>query len=276
MDEKALHVDCVFLGHSGFYIELPNAILLFDWYKGDLPVIDKNKPLYIFISHIHNDHFRWDVFNLANNQPHAEIFLGYDHQNEQINKYLDELPEKLQDCISCFDGEQKLFSDDNQVEVLTLRSTDIGVAFIVKISGKTFFHAGDLFLWKRPRDMYESWRTSILLQHIGAMVETYDEFSERCENEFFAYTEQLRNNSIDYAMLPMDPRFGDAAEKTIIRYMDISDIKCWSPMHLWEKYDYIDTFLTALPNLATNMIAVTQRTDVLKCIKEGERYQIPI
>ncbi|MCR4739460.1 MAG: hypothetical protein K5886_04275 [Lachnospiraceae bacterium] len=51
------------------------------------------------------------------------------------------------DRISFFDGEQKLIVDiaENDITVNLLNSTDLGVAFLVRTEGKTFYHAGDLF-----------------------------------------------------------------------------------------------------------------------------------
>ena len=36
-----------FIYHSAFLVELERCSLLFDWYGGDLPKIDRTKPLYV-------------------------------------------------------------------------------------------------------------------------------------------------------------------------------------------------------------------------------------
>lgn len=36
-----------FIGHSGFYVELEEMNLLFDYYRGELPEIDRSKPLFV-------------------------------------------------------------------------------------------------------------------------------------------------------------------------------------------------------------------------------------
>ena len=51
----------IYLGHSGFFIELESATLVFDWYQGDMPPIRGDKPLYIFASNIQPDHFRPEI-----------------------------------------------------------------------------------------------------------------------------------------------------------------------------------------------------------------------
>ena len=53
-----------FLAHDGFFIELDQVCLLFDWWKGVLPPLS-DKPLLVFVSHRHEDHFNPAVFTLA-------------------------------------------------------------------------------------------------------------------------------------------------------------------------------------------------------------------
>ena len=43
--------------HSGFFVELEDRYLLFDCVKAEIPLLDQNKPLYVFISHFHGDHY---------------------------------------------------------------------------------------------------------------------------------------------------------------------------------------------------------------------------
>ena len=53
-----------FIGHSSFFIEWPECIWLFDYYEGTLPGIPEDKPLFIFVSHFHADHFNSAIFRL--------------------------------------------------------------------------------------------------------------------------------------------------------------------------------------------------------------------
>ena len=52
-----------FIIHSCYFVELTHCCLLFDYYQGDIPQTDK--PLYVFHSHHHDDHFSPQVFQLA-------------------------------------------------------------------------------------------------------------------------------------------------------------------------------------------------------------------
>ena len=63
-----------FLNHSCFLLELDSVCLLFDWWKGELPPLP-DKPLLIFASHWHEDHFSPDLFAIPAT---AYIFGGMD------------------------------------------------------------------------------------------------------------------------------------------------------------------------------------------------------
>ena len=73
-----------FIYHSAFLVELERCSLLFDWYGGDLPKIDRTKPLYVFASHHHGDHY---------SQYHAD-----DHQNRYDCKTSRHLELPVQGC----------------------------------------------------------------------------------------------------------------------------------------------------------------------------------
>ena len=51
-----------FLYHSSFLVELSRCTLLFDWYGGPVPEHDPGKPLYVFASHHHGDHYAPDIY----------------------------------------------------------------------------------------------------------------------------------------------------------------------------------------------------------------------
>ena len=63
-----------YLGHSGFLAELETVSLLFDWWKGDLPPLPADKPLAVFASHRHGDHFDPKIFSLDGEQ--TRFLLG--------------------------------------------------------------------------------------------------------------------------------------------------------------------------------------------------------
>jgi len=55
-----------FLCHSAFLVELNDCYLLFDWTgETPLPDMDRSKPLYVFASHHHSDHYTPKIFSLG-------------------------------------------------------------------------------------------------------------------------------------------------------------------------------------------------------------------
>ena len=54
-----------YIGHSGFLIESGSCCCLFDYYQGEIPSLPEDKPLYIFVSHRHQDHFNPEIFQIA-------------------------------------------------------------------------------------------------------------------------------------------------------------------------------------------------------------------
>lgn len=268
-------VYCTYLGHSGFLIENSNVTFLFDWYQGELPTIRNNKALCIFVSHIHSDHFNPKIFELAGKHPNSEIYLGYDHSVLSFDEMLENLPDSIQDKICYFNGEQKLIIDIGETDIIvnTLNSTDMGVAFLVHTDDKTYFHAGDLFLMQTvSRDNYIAQYTNMLINHPGEQVMDYESYLKECETEFNSFTEPLRGKKIDFAMIPVDPRFNDVGYKTVERYMGIAEIKAWSPMHLWGKYEYVDSFLSKHPEYASNIIGIASVDGIKKAIELRKRF----
>ncbi|MCI5773416.1 MAG: MBL fold metallo-hydrolase [Erysipelotrichaceae bacterium] len=117
------------LKHSGFLVELNDHYLLFDFWQAELPLLEATKPMYVFVSHAHHDH--------------------YDPTIKKLNAYYDRCTYLAAEVVDPFYREAKANRryrlDD--VIVSTLGSTDEGVAFLVEVEGKKIFHAGDLHLW---------------------------------------------------------------------------------------------------------------------------------
>ena len=46
-----------YIHHSAVSVETEHSILLFDYFKGEMPDFDREKPLFVFASHFHEDHY---------------------------------------------------------------------------------------------------------------------------------------------------------------------------------------------------------------------------
>ena len=199
-----------YIEHSGFSVELPECTLLFDYYLGKLPEFPKEHPLIVFASHVHGDHFQKKIFQLR--EQYQEVYFVLS----------DDIPKK-------YDAPDVIWvSYDVKVtvagcEITCLKSTDEGVAFLVKCGEKTVYHAGDLNWW-----------------HWEEESATYnDEMKQNYQRE----VDKLEGRKIDAAFVPVDPRLEDAYFWGIDYFMRKTDTKVVFPMHFWGKYETIDCLI---------------------------------
>ena len=90
----------------------------------------KEKTVYVFASHKHQDHFQLKIFHLAEEYPKVHFFLGSDIKLNE--KYLERNHTALsvKEKITNIGKNKKIKFDE--IEIRSLRSTDAGVAFIVQ------------------------------------------------------------------------------------------------------------------------------------------------
>lgn len=244
----------IFLGDSGFFIETANATLVFDWTQGQLPRIRRDKPVYFFISHIHSDHCSSKAFKKAEGLSEVEIYMGYDNSSPNVNKFLGGLPGSVSSHLHLVDGVNKLKSEDGLLSIETLKSTDLGVAFLVEVDEEVIFHAGDLYLKQTMnKKEYRKWQADMMINHPLTPVMDYESQFIHHNNEFFTYTEPLIGRIIDFGMIPLDPRVEGVAHKTLMRYLDIATFRSWSPMNLRGKYEFVEKFCREFPELVPDM-----------------------
>lgn len=211
-----------YIGHSGFYVELENTLLLFDFYKGSLPNFPHSKKLYVFASHRHPDHFNPEIFSLAKDKKDTFFILSGDIRESRVPKELQTQALRLKPNVN--------HSLEN-LTVRTLKSTDEGVAFLVECEGKTIYHAGDLNDWRWIGEP-ESW-------------------NRQMQKNYRNYTESLRNMHIDAAFIPLDPRQEDYYALGMDYFLSLTgkrnDGDRIYPMHCWEDYGIIDRWLREHP-----------------------------
>jgi L-ascorbate metabolism protein UlaG (beta-lactamase superfamily) len=130
-----------YIFHSGFVLETERTILVFDYWMDPANVMESvlqsEKPLYVFSSHFHEDHFTRDIFEWRKHKENITYILSKDIlRHRRAGKT--EADAWLAKGASWSDG---------LVSVKALGSTDSGVSWIVETEGKRIFHAGDLNNW---------------------------------------------------------------------------------------------------------------------------------
>lgn len=211
-----------YIYHSCFVVELNQSVLIFDYFKGTLPVFPIEKHIYFFASHKHQDHFCMDIFGLLPDSYEATYVLSNDIKlNERYLARYGYEPAIKEKLVSVGKNIKTLL--DNRISVQTLKSTDAGVAFVIETEGLSFYHAGDLNWW-----------------HWDGESEAFNLYQERTYRE---QLETIRGRAFSAAFIPLDYRLGSAAEWGIVKFLETASAKAVFPMHLWEHYALIDRCL---------------------------------
>ena len=67
-----------YINHSGFLVETENCYYVFDYYKGEMPRLDKSKEVVDFCSHFHQDHFNPEIFEILDD-------IGMNYQEKEVS-----------------------------------------------------------------------------------------------------------------------------------------------------------------------------------------------
>lgn len=208
-----------FLGHSGFFIELEQVCLLFDYWRGALPAPIAGKGLVAFASHCHHDHFNREIFAYGSRWERADYVLGNDIR----------LSAKLRAELGIREEQFHRMGPDRQAEyggvaVRTLRSTDSGVAFLVQAEGKTVYHAGDLNWWVWEGEPQAD--------------------NDAMTAAFFSEMEKLQDTPMDLAFLTLDGRQGPDMFRGFDYCLRNLRIRTAVPMHSFGNYEPHRAILT--------------------------------
>ena len=197
-----------YIHHSAFLVETTSASLLFDYFEGALPEILSEKPLYVFSSHRHGDHFSDQIFELAKEHENITFILSSDIWTKRV-------PVELRDR-AVFLGPDEQWSDEI-LHVETYKSTDEGVAFWCTVDGKELYHAGDLNHWYWEGEDPQ-WNADMTAQYRKEI-------------------EKMRGRKADVAFLPLDPRLETWFYLGLDDWMKVADADIVYPMHFWEQFD---------------------------------------
>ena len=226
-----------YIDHSGFMVESGSCYYIFDYYKGELPKLDKDKEVIVFCSHFHQDHFNPQIFQILKD-------MGLNYQAvlaKDINKR--KYPTGVKITTAYHDESYTL---DNGTQVSTLLSTDSGVAFIVKTKDSTIYHAGDLndWYWEGEPDADNRQMTS----------------------RYRAEIDKLKGIHFDAAFVPLDPRQEDHYADGMIYFLEKVECEAVFPMHYWDDPKVIDRFIGEYPKYKSRI----RNTELAKGEKCGQ------
>lgn len=194
-----------FIYHSGYMVELEHTVLLFDYYRGELPEIDPAKKLYVFASHRHPDHFQKEIFEIFRDFPDVTFILSKDIWKKPGMHH-----------VKFIGPGQELHMHGGKI--WTFKSTDEGVAFLVKCEDKLIYHAGDLNWW-----------------HWNGEPDSYNRMMKvNYQKEIDRLGEILAGRTLDVGFVVLDARLEDAYCLGMEYFLEKIPAKAVFPMHFFE------------------------------------------
>jgi L-ascorbate metabolism protein UlaG (beta-lactamase superfamily) len=200
-----------YCGQSGWAIRTRNHFLVFDYIQGGRssddpslangrihPAEIQGQNLTVFVTHAHNDHYDPAIFEWSKEIKDTDYYLGQRPPSA---------PGKDTKLPDYFLMEPRVRKNVAGMEVATIKSTDAGVGFLVRVEGLTIYHAGD---------------------HANRTKELEAAFTE--EIDFLA----KQDLSIDLAFVPITGcgfRDPEAVEKGTYYFLEKLSPKVMFPMH---------------------------------------------
>ncbi len=206
--------------HSGFYVETEKETFLFDYYKGGFPEFDRQKHLYVFVSHKHMDHFNKEIFQIAVTRDNVTYILSKDAKMNDNYMEKMNIPKQTWNKIQYVNAGQSYSIDDLSIE--TFPSTDAGVAFLISCDAGSIYHAGDLHWWIWEGESKEA--------------------NDKMTKQYFDAIAPLKNREIDLAFLVLDPRQEGYYTKGFDSFMRTAKVKEVYPMHYGDDASVVERF----------------------------------
>lgn len=209
-------------------------------YKGGhYPDISRDKPLVVFSSHAHHDHYGEKIWKLRNISSNVKYVLSSDiriGRRDRERLGITDLPD---DAVVRVEENENISIDFPGlcVDVETFKSTDEGVGFFVTCEGVRIFHPGDLNLW--------TWSGE------------GEAYVRQMRRNFEKYTEPLKGRECDIAFALLDPRLEENAYEGIDAFNSMMTIKYLFPIHMWRQYDLIEKYMCDRKN-TSNIERITR------------------
>ena len=210
-----------YIDHSGFAVETEKCVYIFDYFKGELPDIPADKPVIVFASHSHPDHYNPRVFERLDEKgvepSRMKAVLGKDIRE---NKYPEGVPVMKARAHMSFSLEDGTLVD-------TLLSTDQGVAFLLTTSEGVIYHAGDLNDWYWEGEP--------------------DQDNRSMTGRYRAEIDRIEGREVDIAFVPLDPRQEKDYARGMLYFLKKVPAKYVFPMHYWDKPQIMENFMREYP-----------------------------
>ncbi|MBL4935448.1 MBL fold metallo-hydrolase [Clostridium sp. YIM B02515] len=237
---REVKVKINYLYNSAFKLETENHVLIFDYFLQTSDTKNKNasdgiigredltgnKPIYVFASHSHPDHYNESILKWKEVNPNIKYILSSDINIK--NKTADMYTISVDESISL-----------DKVDIKAFGSTDLGVSFLIKLDDITLFHAGDLNWWH--------W------------YDESDEDNRKQEENFKKEIEKLRNENIHIAFFPVDSRLKESYALGADYFIYNLKPQVFIPMHFREDYNITKEFSEKYKEKHTNILKISKK-----------------
>lgn len=220
--ESKQPMQLTYIFHSGFALETDRCILVFDYWMdpaGVMPrLLQSPKPLYVFSSHFHEDHFNRDIFFWRTRKANVRYILSKDilkhrrAQKEEADAWL---------------GKGATWEDE-LLRATATGSNDSGVSWVIETDGKRIFHAGDLNNWY-ARFLTDDYHGGLVYSpDFGIDIDPAKE-----EKRFLGELKDIRKltDRFDVVMFPVDGRIGNGYTRGARQFLDVFRTGLFVPMH---------------------------------------------
>lgn len=223
----------VYLAQSGFAILGETATIVIDYYSDsctgdrclfngvvDNALLHRPGRFYVLCSHGHADHFNPVVLSWKDIRSDIVYLFSYDLLNNGQTT--------AGDAIYLKQGHTYA---DETLQLSAFGSTDIGISFILKLEGKTLFHAGDLNNWH--------WNEEVSPEEAAGY-----------EASYLAELKKISSTypKIEAAFFPVDPRLGKDYMRGAQQFVDAIDVACFIPMHFGADFSKGNAFAPFTPH----------------------------
>ncbi len=226
-------MNVTYIHHSSFLIETERCYYLFDYFRGSIPALNPSKPVLVLASHKHHDHYQKIVFSILKD-------MGMQHIYAVLSRDIPSgaRPEDVP-CMLVSSG--KYYELPQGQTLLTFRSTDLGVAFLIRDGKELFYHAGDLNDWVWTEESADDNR----------------QMTVKYREQIDLLAQELDGRTLDAAFVVLDPRQEQDYDRGMLYFLQHIPCDCVYPMHYWEQPEIITRFLREHPQYQ-NRIKLTQ------------------
>lgn len=212
-----------YIFHSGFALEAEGCILVFDYWMdpaGIMPrLLEIPKPIYVFASHFHEDHFSREVFAWRNRHPRITYILSKDIVKHRRAR---------QDEADVWLAKGTTWQNAD-LRVAATGSNDSGVSWVVEVEGLRLFHAGDLCNW------YARFLSDDRMPEEPIFSPEFQEWINPAaeEKRFLGELKDIQKvtTAFDLVFFPVDGRIGNGYTRGARQFIDRFQVGLFVPMH---------------------------------------------